>query len=398
MIADPLAVKLVEAAHELVRRDQCGLAWDAVQLALAVDAGVANAHMLKAHLLELRGEVLAALPHWRAAARLEPGMPGHRFNLALALLGCGMLTEGFALQEARLEKPDWNSLAAAGSFAGLRHRVPGPLDDLTGKRVLAFTEQGMGDMLWAARFLPALAERCAKLDLACPPTLRPVLAHVAHVAPGGLLGPPEDQPAAKLNMAALSEQYDAFVPMMSLPNLLGGAGAVVPWLRPDARRVTAWRERFAVALPGRRPIVGVVWRANPASNAGAARTFPPSVLGSLGRAGAVNLQGGGSIGRDALAGAFDPLAAGDVPLDEYAAMLAATDLLISADTMAAHLAGSMGHPTWVVVPRVANFYWGHTGTGSPWYPGSRVFRQADKVGWTDVGAAITRALASLEPR
>ncbi len=395
MTADPLAVKLAEAAHELVRRDQCGLAWDAVQLAMAVDAGVANAHTLKAHLLELRGDVPAALTHWRAAARLEPDRPGHRFNLALALLGCGMLAEGFALQEARLEKPDWSSLAAAGSFARLRHRVPGPHGDLTGKRVLAFTEQGMGDMLWAARFLPALAERCATLDLACPPTLRPVL---AHLAPGRLHGPPEDQPAAKLNMAALAEQYDAFVPMMSLPNLLGHAGAAIPWLIPDARRVTVWRERFAAALPMRRPIVGVVWRANPASNSSPERTFPASVLGSLGWAGAVNLQGGDSIGRDALAGAFDPLAAGDVALDEYAAMVAATDLLISADTMAAHLAGAMGHPTWVLVPRVANFYWGHTGTGSPWYPNTRVFRQAGDGGWTGVGAAIAHALASFEPR
>lgn len=390
------ALRLAEAAHDLLLRERFDLALAAADLALAVDGAQANAHTVKAHLLDRRGQFADALPHWRAALAAAPDAAGHRFNLALALLGGGALAEGFGLQESRMDKPGWQSLAAAGSFAGLRHRVPRPGDNLAGKRVLAFTEQGLGDMLWAARFLPALAARCGTLDLACPAVLRPVL---ASRVPGTVLGPPDDQPHAKLNMAALAGRYDAFVPMMSLPHLLAETRARMPWLVADPAEVTAWRARYEASLPGRRPIVGVVWRANPANTSAAHRSFPPAVLAGLAGAGVVNLQGGEPSGREALGtvlpGTFDPMADGDPALDVLAAMLAATDLLVTADTMAAHLAGALGHPAIVAVPVAPNFYWGQGEDCSPWYPGIRVVRQAETSGWAAVGEAIVRAVASI---
>ncbi len=398
-VDDAPALKLAEAAHALVRQGRFAQAWQAVDLALSVDADLANAHTLKAHLLERRGAFNDALPHWREAVRLQPAAPGHRFNLALALLGAGCLAEGFALQEARLEKTDWNSLAMAGSFAGLRQRVPRPGDDLSGKRVLAFTEQGLGDMLWAARFLPAMATRCGVLDLACPPSLRPLLGD----RPGGdLLGPPDEQPGARLNLSALSGRYDAFLPLMSLPHVLGCTEPTpgVPWLAADRALTAEWRARLAAALPGRRIIVGVVWRANPENGSAAERSFPPSVLAGLAQPdiGVVNLQGGAPAGREALAAALpdaiDPLGEGDPPLDVLAAMLAATNLLITADTMAAHLAGALGHPAWVAVPAVANFYWMQRGETTPWYPRARLFRQAVGADWTAVGASMVQAVST----
>ena len=238
MVSDA-ALKLAEAGHALVLAGRYALAAQAVDLALAVDAAQPNAHTLKAHLLERGGDFAAALEHWRAAARLAPGPAGNRVNLALALLGSGALAEGFALQEARLENPEWSSLASSGSFAGLRHRVPRPGDALVG-RLLAFTEQGLGDMLWAARFLPALAARADSFDLACPASLRPLF---AGRAPGALLGPPAEQAGAKLNLAALAGQYDAMLPMMSLPHVLGDWSAPARWLAADA----GLRERFALA-------------------------------------------------------------------------------------------------------------------------------------------------------
>ena len=382
------ALKLAEAGHALMLEGRFELARQAVELALAVDAAQPNAHTLKAHLLEREGDFAAALAHWRAAARLAPGPAGNRFNLALALLGSGALAEGFALQESRLENPAWSSIAAFGSFAGLRHLVPRPGDELGGRRVLAFTEQGLGDMLWAARFLPALAARCGSLDLACPAALRPLLRWA-------VLGPPAEQTGAKLNLAALAGQYDAMLPMMSAAHVLGAWDQPAQWLVAEPAKVAAWRARFAAAVSGR-PIVGVVWRANPASASGAARTFPPAVLQGIGQAGVVNLQGGDPLFRGALAaalpGVFDPLADGEPGLADYAAMVAATDLLITADTMAAHLAGAIGHPAWVAVPAVPNFYWGQAGETSPWYPGLRLFRQAAGEDWTAAGARIAAAL------
>jgi hypothetical protein len=387
-LAPPPSLRIAAAAHDLVLDGRLDLAWRAVELALAVDPDQANAHTLCADLQERRGDFAGALPHWQRPVDLYPDSPGHRFNLALALLRRGAWQEGFALAEARLEKPDWSSLAALGSFAGLRHRVPALGADLSGKRVLAFTEQGLGDNIWAARWLPALAARVGNLDIAARPALRPLL---AKQVPGQFLAPPDDTPAAKLNLAALAGQYDAFVPLMSLPHVLGDMTVEPAWLRPDKLRVAHWRQIYAAAFPGLTRFVGVVWRANPESGSAAERDLPPALFDSLTGVGVVNLQGGAVDGRAALPGAFDPLAGGQPPLDEFAAMIAATDLLLTADTMAAHLAGAMGHDGIVAVPSVPNFYWG-IGVGvSPWYPSLRLARQAAGADWADAMALMVRA-------
>ncbi len=222
---------LVAAAHASIAAGSRDLAVAATALALSADPESAAAHTVQAHLLEAAGDFPTALTHWRTAARLEPASPAYRFNLAIALLGAGDYREGFALHEARLDREDWIGLAAAGSFAGLRHRVPRPGDTLAGRRVLVFTEQGLGDMVWAARFLPMLARRGVRFDLACPAPLRPLL---GPLVPGEVLGPPADRPDTKLNMAALAGRYDWLVPMMSLAWILDVAGPAdfAPWLVP----------------------------------------------------------------------------------------------------------------------------------------------------------------------
>ena len=390
-------LKLTEAGHDLIRSGRLDLAWRAVALARDVDPGLPNAQTLRAHLLETRGDFAAALAHWREAVRLLPASAGHRFNLALALLRDGALAEGFRHAEARLEKPDWVSLAVKSSFAGLLHRIPRAGEDLSSRRVLAFTEQGLGDNIWAARWLPVLRALSGTLDLACRPALRPLL---SRLITGDVIGPPAGQEVAKLNMAALAGTYDSFVPLMSLPHVLGVTQPEAEtWLAPDPARVAAWRQRYHEALPGMNRFVGIVWRANPETGSAASRFVPPETLHGLhdagrGGIGIINLQGGAAEGRT-FDGAFDPLANGEPPLDDYAAMIAATDLLLTADTMAAHLAGAMGHNAIVATPALPNFYWGSTGDRSPWYASLRLIRQAPADGWAEAGAAMVQAALAI---
>jgi hypothetical protein len=75
-------------------------------------------------------------------------------------------------------------------------------------------EQGLGDAIMAARFVPLLAQQGARVALACSPTLRPFFVRVAGIET--LLSPPADQPEAKINLAALA--FDAWVPLLSLPH------------------------------------------------------------------------------------------------------------------------------------------------------------------------------------
>jgi len=80
------------------------------------------------------------------------------------------------------------------------------------------------------------------------------------------------------------------------------------------------------------------------------------------------------------------------PLDAFAAALAATDLVISVDTMAAHLAGGLGHPLWVALPSVPGWWWGLRDR-CPWYPAAQLFRQTIRDDWSTVVAAMGAKLA-----
>jgi len=124
-----------------------------------------------------------------------------------------------------------------------------------------------------------------------------------------------------------------------------------------------------------------------------------TALAELAGVGFVNLQGGPAEGRAELASviprAFEALGAGEPLLDEFAAAVAATDILVTADTMAAHLAGAMGHKACVLVPAVPHFYWGLNRDDCPWYPTLRLFRQQLRGRWGD---AIDRVAETIHSR
>jgi ADP-heptose:LPS heptosyltransferase len=75
-------------------------------------------------------------------------------------------------------------------------------------------------------------------------------------------------------------------------------------------------------------------------------------------------------------------------LDSYAAAIAATDLLISVDTLAAHCAGAMGHPVRVALPATPEWRWGRDATTTPWYASATLFRQAADQSWDEVVAGL----------
>jgi ADP-heptose:LPS heptosyltransferase len=323
-----------------------------------------------------------------------PNAPQVRLNLALSLLRFGDYREGLALYEARLDKPTWSAFATAQSRAASGQLLLRPGDPVEGRRVLVLAEQGLGDAIMAARYVPLLAQRGARIVLACNPTLRPFFARVPGI--DTLLSPPADQPLAQINLAALA--FDAWVPLLSLPRWFGTEVTNIPaevlYWTPDPARVAHWRERFASAgRPGAAKI-GLVFAANPASANYAERSMQMGDLEpllALEGVDFVNLQHG-PLGREIAApGLIDPLTA-EMPLDDYAAAIAATDLLFTVDTMAAHLAGAMGHPVWIAVPFSPQWTWGFARATTPWYPSARLFRQTERRNWTDTVEHITREL------
>ncbi len=68
------------------------------------------------------------------------------------------------------------------------------------------------------------------------------------------------------------------------------------------------------------------------------------------------------------------------------------DLIITVDTMAAHLAGALGRPVWLLLREDADWRWMRERRDSPWYPSMRIFRRTSRGGWQRVIAEVAASL------
>jgi len=390
---------LAGAATRLIKVGRLEPARTVAELALAEDDHCANAHSALAVVCDALGQWREGLEHGRRAVELMPESAQLRHNLALSTLRLDDYAVGFALMEARVDKPDWTALAIAPSRAAERQRLLQPGDAVEGRHILVVTEQGLGDCIMFVRYLPLLAERGARVAVACSPPLRPVFERIAGVAT--VVSPPPDQPFGKINLSRA--EFDAWVPLLSLARYFETEFATVPgaapYLRIDPQRRAAWRQRYEAANRAESPKIGLVYYANPQSGSATDRSVPLADLAPFLRTAGVdfvNLQGGAAGRR--LAAEYPAMidaTAEEVALDDFAAAVAATDLLVSVDTMAAHCAGAFGHPLWLLAPFSPHWCWGVGRDRTPWYPTARLFRQAARRDWSDPLTAIAKLLGSL---
>ena len=188
---------------------------------------------------------------------------------------------------------------------------------------------------------------------------------------------------------------------MSLARLCGEDGTPghsgVPYIAADAARRAAFAERIGAAN-GERLRTGIAWAGNPSHPNDRRRSIALDAFAPLAAVDGVawySLQHGARADDPAPAGLaltrFDG-AIGD--MSDTAAIIAQLDLVISADTAVAHLAGAMGVPVWLLLPWRPDWRWSPVANGTPWYPATRLFHAAEP-GWTNVLAAAAGALATL---
>lgn len=357
-------------------------------LALLPDDPVVLSNLANA--LRDLGQLREAELHARRALILAPGTPTFRYNLALLLRDCRQYDESDLLL-AGLEKefPDngdyaWDlalsrlyRLDYAAGFAGYEARwrlarsgrrpLPGPSvrpgDDLTGKTVFVAAEQGFGDALQFARFLPVLAGRCARLVVECQPELIDLFATmdgVAQVVPKG--GP---VPA-----------HDVWVPIMSLAWVLGVTPADLPGAMPYLRPVRPGPRLDRAA--GVVLKVGLIWAGKTVPRD---RSWPLTDLLPLlddPRLAFHSLQMGpraadlAELGIDHLVHDLGPSLSS---FADTASIMAGLDVVVTIDTSAAHLAGALGRPTLMLLRHVSDWRWLDKGETCLWYPSMRLFRQ-----------------------
>jgi tetratricopeptide (TPR) repeat protein len=326
--------------------------------------------------LQEMGDTRAAITWYDKALSTESDNPEIRRNRAQALLKLGQFHEGWQEFEWR-----WKT----AHFAGVVREWAQPRWEgasLNGETVLVHAEQGFGDSLQFARYLPMIAASGATVVVECP---EPVLALVAGVegvdkvvASGDPLPP-----------------HDYQIPIMSLPRVFETdfetMPSAVPYLSIPEDRITQRPTSSALHI-------GLVWKGSANHQRNAWRSPGLDVFQPLTEISGVKLF---SLQKDdeaidlREAGLEDEITAlgntfGD--FTDTAAAILNLDLVITPDTAVAHLAGALAKPVWLILPFASEWRWFEGREDSPWYPTMRLFHQPVRDDWAGAVALMVSAL------
>ncbi len=330
------------------------------------------------------GDMAGAIEDFRAAQALDPVMPDPKINGALAHLRMGNYAEGWPLYEHRWEGRFGPPLPYAHDKLWLGEQ------DVAGKTVLLWGEQGFGDGLQFARFATDVAALGARVVLQVKAPLERLMTR--------LLGPEQ-----VITTEDAPPEFDLFTPLMSLPMALRLPGPAAVrrgvYLSADPEDAIAWRAR----LGERRALrVGLAWAGNPGHENDHNRSATLDDLAPLTQVGLelISLQ---KLHTDA---DLDWLDAAGVPtfgdylhdFADTAALIEACDAVVAVDTSVAHLAAAMGKPVFMLIPRLADWRWGDHGSDTPWYPRASLLRQQAHGDWSGPVAATVEALALMAKR
>jgi len=336
--------------------------------ALAISPDYADAHGNIGHALMQNGDWRGALKSLDRALEAEPDHAEVRLNRASVRL----LTRDFA--------GGWRDYLArdAKQSVGIGvHRLPLP-SDLRGHRILVLPDQGLGDEIFFLRFAPALRARGATVMYRASPRIAAMVER-AHVV-DGVVAPDETPPDLSLTVS-----------VGDLPHLLGMASVaeIPPTLNlpplPAASKAMATR----LTALGPAPYIGITWRAGTKKKNGLHKEVPRERL-----AAAVATAPGTLIAlqRQPLEGEVAQFAseAGRLvhdlttlnnTLEDMLALLDELDEYVCVSNTNVHLRTGTGEPCRVLMPHPPEFRWMADGIESPWFPGTRLYRQSADGDW-----------------
>lgn len=308
-----------------------------------------------------------ALEYFERALAIDPDYVDANWDKALAHLALGNFADGWAGYETRRKLADnpIRPLEGAVEWDGKA--------DLRGKRILLRAEQGFGDMIQFARFVPLVAKKAAHVILECRKELLPIMRTVSGV---GTL----------VEKGAPLPEFDVHVPLLSLPHVMGISGKELQKISADPYITPPPGKQVRLAPPAGTVLkVGLIWagKLNPRD-----RSCPLEMLLPL-----LSAKGAafysfqiddrradlGKIGLDAFVTDL-----GDHIHDfgDSAALMQAMDLVISIDSSPAHLAGALGVPVWMLQLFTTDWRWMVDRADSPWYPTMRIYRQEQANDWS----------------
>jgi tetratricopeptide (TPR) repeat protein len=350
--------------------------------AVAAEGGDAATLSSLGQALVQAGDATAAADCFQRAIELDPAHLDARLGRSRAAFLAGDLSRAWEEYEhrwkiesnypAQMAKPAWNG------------------EDLNGKTLLVWAEQGLGDTLQFVRYTDQLAALGARVLMMVQEPVVGIVRTAKGVAEVRPAGPP---PA----------DYDFHIPLLSVPRILGTRyddmtrGAPYLSVPPGV----TLPEIPGLGGQSRELKIGIVWAGNPTHKNDRNRsTSLGDFLRFCGVPGArfFSLQKGAPALQLAATGAdsfITDLSPHLATFNETAAIVDQLDLVISVDTSIVHLTGALGRPVWCLLPFAPDWRWLLRRDDTPWYPSMRLFRQGGPGQWCDVFETIRHRLSDL---
>ena len=353
--------------------------------ALLIQPGSAATYCNMSLALAGLGRIEEAIDACRTAIFIEPGSAIPTFNMGTMLLSLGKFREGWSAYTFR------HAMHGEKWLRDEAHAAPWMGEDLGCKSIVVLGEQGYGDLIQFARYLPKLCELGASVNFIAPQRLHRLFGTL----PGTI--------TLRSEIPHVS-RFDYQCPLMTLPSIFEELGRPVPtrvpYLSAEPDRVAHWQTQ--IGTHGFK--IGVVWRGNTYNDENL-RSFPLIALRPLTQVPGVRLIslqiGDGTEQLSNLPAGMMVEQLGDdfdVSQDGFldsAAVAELVDLIVTCDTSLCHLAGALGRPLWLALSEPAEWRWQRLREDSIWYPTARLFRQQQRGDWDGVFLRMAEALREL---
>lgn len=325
--------------------------------------------------LQYKGEVSKAIVYCRKAIQLNPDYAEAHLNLAFALLSSGNFKEGWKEYEWR-----WK----------LKNRFPKPKflqpqwdgSDITEQTIFIYHEQGLGDTIQFARYIPLVAKYGAKLIFGCQEELKSLMQNIQGVQQA-------------LSYREQLPEFNVHCPLLTLPLIfnttLDNIPSKIPYIVADSQLTKKWQNRISDDKDKLK--IGIVWASGKGSlsKIKSISLIAYSHLAEIDNIIFYSLQKG-----EAAYQAKNPPKKMNLvdythkihDFSDTASLIEHLDLIITVDTAVAHLAGALGKPVWVLLPFERLWPWMANRNDSPWYPTMKLFRQPSPGDWESVMAQV----------
>jgi len=382
---------ILDLANTLNMVDELDEALGCYQQILEINPNIHEALYNFGFTLKKKGEYPKAIQIFKKLIELKPQYAQPHFSLALSYLTLGDFEQGWPLYEWR-----WQA------YNEKPRTYQEPLwtgQDLRGKTILLYAEQGLGDTFQFVRYAQLIKERGGTIIFETQKPLKTILSLCPYLDKVVVHGEPKPS-------------FDYQLPLMSLPlafnTKIDTVPTQIPYLYADQKLVEHWHKKLSSDTNFK---VGICWQGNSQYSTQflrrtvAAKSISINKLLPLLNIPGVTVYNLQKItGEDQLKNlpsGTNLISFGDDLDTEHgrfmdtAAIIKNLDLVITVDTSISHFAAALGCPTWIILPQPADWRWMLNRNDTPWYPNVRLFRQQAVGNWDSAIQNVISALLQL---